>query len=54
MIGENITKNIKLTDKPLFIKIKPTCVYENSIFKKYRKPPNIILAEYKNIKFFNV
>ena len=47
-------KKITFIDKPLFIKIKPICLYENSTFKKYKNPPKIILAEYKYIAFLNV
>ena len=47
-------KNIIFKLIPLFIKISPSCLYPNSIFIIYKKPPKIILTKYKNKIFFNV
>ena len=53
-MGDVINKNIKLILSPLLINIIPTCLYENSIFIKYKNPPSIMLAMYKYNKFTNV
>ena len=54
MRGENIIKNIKFIDSPLFKNIIPICLYENSKLSKYKNPPRIILDMYKYNRFINV
>lgn len=53
-MGENTIKNIKFILRPLLKNIIPICLYENSKFNKYKKPPSIMLDIYKYNKFTKV